>query len=96
MILQIGKQDVLIDPGSYTYLGDEAWRAYFRGTRGHNTVTVDGLDQAVPEGPLTWSHPFDTHLVYRDETPEGKITVIARHYGYKRAPGRGASAGNFL
>jgi hypothetical protein len=87
MILQIGTQDVLIDPGSYTYLGDEAWRAYFRGTRGHNTVTVDGLDQAVPEGPLTWSHPFDTHLVYRDETPEGKITVIARHYGYKERLG---------
>ena len=83
MVLQIGAQDILIDPGTYTYLGDEAWRAYFRGTRGHNTVTVDGVDQAVPESALTWSHPFDTHLVYRDETPEGKITVIARQYGYK-------------
>ncbi len=87
MILQIGPQDLLIDPGTYTYLGDEAWRTYFRGTRGHNTVTVDGLDQAVPEGALTWSQPFDTHLVYRDDTPEGKVTVIARHYGYKERLG---------
>jgi autotransporter-associated beta strand protein len=47
------------------------------------TVVVDGLDQAVQEGPLSWSQPYNTHLVYRDETPEGKITVIARHYGYK-------------
>lgn len=87
ILLQIGPQDVFIDPGTYTFLGEEAWRSYFRGTRGHNTVTIDGLDQAVPEGALTWSHPFDTHLVYRDETPEGKITVIARHYGYKERLG---------
>ncbi|MBS0171650.1 MAG: heparinase II/III-family protein [Nitrospira sp.] len=87
MILQIGPQEVFIDPGTYTYLGEDAWRSYFRGTRGHNTVTVDGVDQAVPEGALTWSHPFDTHLVYRDETPEGKTTVIARHYGYKERLG---------
>jgi hypothetical protein len=44
---------------------------------------VDGADQAVQGGPLSWSQPFDTHLVYKDETPEEKITVIARHYGYK-------------
>jgi hypothetical protein len=82
-LLQQGRQEVLIDPGTYTYTGDERWRAYFRGTSAHNTVTIDRLDQAVQKGPLAWSHPFETHLVYRDETPEGKITVIARHYGYK-------------
>ena len=66
--------------GTYTYSTDEQWRRYFRGTRAHNTVTIDGLDQAVQDGPMAWSLPFDTHLVYKDETPEGKITVIARHY----------------
>lgn len=83
LLLHVGLQDVLIDPGTFTYHGDAQWRAYFRGTRAHNTVTVDGLDQAVPEGPLAWSQPFDTHLIYKDETPEGTITVIARHYGYR-------------
>ena len=82
-LFYVGSREVLIDPGTYTYTGDGQWRAYFRGTRAHNTVTVDGADQAVQEGPLSWSQPFDTHLVYKDETPEGKITVIARHYGYK-------------
>jgi hypothetical protein len=81
--LHVGSREVLIDPGTYTYTGDGRWRAYFRGTRAHNTVMVDGLNQAVPDGPFSWSHPFDTHLVYRDEAPDGKITVIARHYGYK-------------
>ena len=83
LFLQVGSRDVLIDPGTYTCTGNEEWRTYFRSTRAHNTVTIDGLDQAVQDGPLAWSRPFDTHLVYRDETPEGKITVIARHYGYK-------------
>jgi len=38
---------LVMDPGRYTYSehGDENWRAWFKGTRAHNTVTVDGLDQ---------------------------------------------------
>ena len=36
--------------------------------RDSNTVTIDGLDQAVQDGPLAWSLPFETHLVYKDET----------------------------
>lgn len=83
LLLQVGSRDLLIDPGTYTTTGNAQWRGYFRGTRAHNTVTIDGLDQALQEGPMAWSCPFDTHLVYKDETPEGKITVIARHYGYK-------------
>lgn len=83
LLLRIGSREVLIDPGTYTRTGSVEWRQYFRGTRAHNTVTIDGLDQALQDGPLAWSMPFDTHLVYKDETPEGKITVIARHYGYK-------------
>ncbi|MDP9131631.1 MAG: heparinase II/III-family protein [Nitrospirota bacterium] len=83
LLLHVGSRDVLIDPGTYTCTGDARWRSYFRGTRAHNTVTIDGLDQAVQDGPMAWSLPFDTHLVYKDETPEGKITVIARHHGYK-------------
>lgn len=44
----------LIDPGTGCYIeGDE--RASFRGTAAHNTLRIDGLDQAVPEGPFAWS-----------------------------------------
>lgn len=87
LLLQVGSRDVLIDPGTYTTTGNDQWRRYFRGTRAHNTVTIDGLDQAVQDGPFAWSLPFAIHLVYKDETPEGKITVIARHYGYKERLG---------
>ena len=44
----------LVDPGSYVYVsaGDE--RSQFRGTGAHNTLRVDGLDQAVPGNAFSW------------------------------------------
>ncbi len=40
---------LIVDPGRFTYYegGDTDWRARFRGTCAHNTVTVDDLDQAA-------------------------------------------------
>ena len=31
-------EETLIDPGTYTYVGDPAWRNRFRGTAAHNTI----------------------------------------------------------
>jgi hypothetical protein len=55
-----GGRPLVVDPGRYTYHADEAggpWRRWFKGTAAHNTVTVDGLDQAPyrsgpPKAPL--------------------------------------------
>jgi Heparinase II/III-like protein/Heparinase II/III N-terminus len=47
-------EEVLIDPGTYTYVADAAWRDHFRGTASHNTIRVDGKDQAVAAGPFRW------------------------------------------
>lgn len=80
--MRIGNQDLLLDPGTFTLTADTAWRQYFRGTRAHNTVTVNGQDQAIQETGFLWSAPYDTHLIYREEAPNGTITVLARHYGY--------------
>ncbi len=52
--LRHGGVDVLADPGTYCYHGEPAWRALFRGTAGHNTLTLAGRDQAVPGGPFLW------------------------------------------
>lgn len=43
--LSIGKQDFIIDPGSYVYTASADDRNKFRSTDKHNTLTIDGLDQ---------------------------------------------------
>ena len=51
-----GGRPLVVDPGRFTYAdGDD--RRWFKGTAGHNTVCVDGLDQTpyarkAPRGPV--------------------------------------------
>ncbi|PON18413.1 hypothetical protein C2W62_08090 [Candidatus Entotheonella serta] len=47
---------ILVDGGPYYYNGEPVWRDYFRQTRAHNTVVVDGADQAVHHGGMGWSN----------------------------------------
>lgn len=46
----------LIDPGTSCYISDDDTRARFRSTAAHNTVRIDGLDQAVADGPFGWTN----------------------------------------
>ncbi|MDR4484997.1 MAG: alginate lyase family protein [Nitrospirales bacterium] len=83
VIFYCGDQEIMIDPGTYTYTGDAAWRTYFRGTRAHNTVIVDHLDQAVQETAFMWSQPFSARLIHRSLGPDEAAIAIARHDGYE-------------
>ena len=84
VIVRRGGESLLIDPGTGTYTGDARWRTYFRGTRAHNTVTVDGQDQAVQETPFIWSHPYTVTVVRCEATQDGGFRLLARHDGYGR------------
>jgi hypothetical protein len=47
----------LVDSGSGVYISrDPADRNTFRGTSAHNTLRVDGVDQAVADEPFSWTH----------------------------------------
>lgn len=48
-------ETVLLDPGTFEYVGDSGERARLRGTGAHNTLQVDGRDQADPAGPFSWN-----------------------------------------
>jgi hypothetical protein len=52
--LSAGGLEFLVDPGTYAYHTQGAWRQYFRGTSAHNTVRIDGRDQSVQGGNFMW------------------------------------------
>jgi hypothetical protein len=68
-------EEVLIDPGTYTYVSDPVWRDRFRGTAAHNTLRLDGLDQADPAGPFRWSNAPVSEILNLQQRP---WTVRAR------------------
>jgi hypothetical protein len=49
-----GGCELLIDSGTFEYVGADGERNHFRGTRAHNTLLVAGRNQAEPRGPFSW------------------------------------------
>lgn len=84
--LSVGGEQIMVDPGTFRYNGVPEWRNYFKGTRAHSTVTIDGLDQAVQETGFIWSHPYRVRLV-RASVDDGGQYVAATHDGYSRLRG---------
>lgn len=62
LVARIGSHEVLIDPGTYTYVGDPAERNRYRGSAAHNTIRIDGRDQATPAGPFSWEDKPTTKI----------------------------------
>jgi hypothetical protein len=81
--LSVAGREFLIDPGTYTYHGKPEWRAYFRGTRAHNTVTLDGQDQSVQGGSFMWTDHGNarcTEFIVGTD----RDAFIGEHDGYTR------------
>ena len=75
--------EIFADPGTYRYNGVSEWRRYFKGTRAHNTVTIDGLDQAIQETGFIWSRPFYTKVIKICEQNDFFL-IQGEHNGYDR------------
>ncbi|HEV2499347.1 MAG TPA: alginate lyase family protein [Terriglobia bacterium] len=77
----------LIDPGTFRYVpsasGDGSGRNRFRGTAAHNTLLVDGLDQAEPLGPFIWGALPETEARLW-ATGEHFDLFCGNHRGYQR------------
>jgi Heparinase II/III-like protein/Heparinase II/III N-terminus len=50
------QRTLLMDPGTFEYVGNSGERGRLRGTGAHNTVLVDGQDQAEATGPFSWKN----------------------------------------
>lgn len=83
--LRIGGDRVLVDAGTYAYFPSRRWRDYFRSTGAHNTMVVDGQDQAVPlpDDHFGWKQ-FPRVRVHRWSTSESQDLFDAEHDGYRR------------
>ncbi len=81
--LQSQQHSLLIDPGTYEYAGEAAERDRFRGTAMHNTLRIDGADQAEPVTAFSWRRL--THSKTEQWT-QGKHfdLLVASHDGYQR------------
>ncbi len=79
--LSVNGELLLIDCGTFLYLGAGKWRSYFRSTAAHNTVLVDGLDQSQQLGPFQWGRKARTSAAELRDI-EGKLSVAASHDGY--------------
>ena len=54
IVLVRNGRTLLMDPGTFEYVGPSGERARLRGTGAHNTLLIDGLDQAPGTGPFSW------------------------------------------
>ncbi len=83
VVARFGKTDLLIDPGTCTYVADPAWRNRFRGSAAHNTVRIDGRDQAVPAGPFWWQDKPSVQIREWKPAPDRDyLDAICRYAGF--------------
>lgn len=76
----------LVDAGSGVYVSkDPADRNVFRGTGAHNTIRVDGADQAVADEPFSWTH-IPTTQAESWIVGTSFTYFLGSHNGYSRLP----------
>ncbi len=74
----------LVDSGSGVYISkDPADRNTLRGTGAHNTMRVDGVDQAVADEPFSWTH-IPTTQVENWIVGKSFTYFVGSHNGYAR------------
>jgi len=74
----------LDDPGTGSYM-QKTERSRLRGTGAHNTLRIDGLDQAVEDGPFSWNVTAKARAE-RSINRDTFALFTGSHDGYQRLP----------
>ncbi len=83
LTVRLGQREILIDPGTFTYMADPEERDWFRGSAAHNTVRMDGRDQAVPGGPFRWEEtPAASIRIWRTTNERDDLDAECRYAGF--------------
>jgi Heparinase II/III-like protein. len=96
--LSLNRRPWLVDAGTHVYISPRTGpknqiknqtegleRNRFRGTAAHNTLRVDGLDQAIPKGPFAWNSLPDVRAEHWI-TGSGFTLFSGNHDGYAKLP----------
>ncbi len=83
-LVQNGR-NLLIDTGTFEYVGTSGERSRLRGSAAHNTMQVDRCDQAEGAGPFSWKN-FPEVTVERWITGHQFDLFRGSHDGYSRLP----------
>jgi len=78
-----GGENVLCDPGTYSYHAQKPFEHGFASTRFHNTVTVDGADQMTRASRFLWVDWAQACVRYARLTDHFS-GVEAEHDGYRK------------
>ena len=80
--MTVGDEEILIDAGTYTYVGDPKWRDWFRGSAAHNTIRIDEKDQARPAGPFRWlDKPVAALESWESDDDHDAVTATCQYNG---------------
>lgn len=79
-IFHVDGRPVLVDPGTFTYHTHKDLRRFFVSTLAHNTVCVNGKNQAEQAGPTMWLNHYRAKVLACDENAG---EVVATHDGYR-------------
>ena len=82
--LSVDGTRLIVDAGVDEYAAGP-WRAYYRSTRAHNTVQVDGEDSSECWGSFRAARRARVSRACLQETREWQV-LGARHDGYRRLP----------
>ncbi|HVR28434.1 MAG TPA: heparinase II/III family protein [Thermoanaerobaculia bacterium] len=81
VVLHAHGEELLVDPGTYVYNGAPRWREFFRSTRAHNTVVVDGADQSIQADTFRWARRASPRAL-GEGSHEGIHWAAGEHDGY--------------
>jgi hypothetical protein len=81
--LQFQGHALIVDPGTFEYVGDGSERDLFRSTAMHNTLRVDGASQSEAAGPFAWKQ-LTRAKAEQWITGETFDLFVGSHDGYSR------------
>lgn len=81
VLWSVDGERILVDAGTFSYMPGEK-RAYYRSTRAHNTVEIDGTDSAEVWGAFRVGRRGHAKLI-RYENDGRSLRLTAAHDGYE-------------